>query len=139
MPKHFWLVKQEPESYSWDDFVKEGGTQWTGIRNYQARLNLRAMKKGDLVFFYHSVSEKRIVGLAKVSREHFPDPTAGEGDWLAVELKPVKPLKTPVTLDQIKGDKALADMVLVKNTRLSTQPVTGAQAKRLLELGETRV
>jgi len=138
MAKQFWLVKQEPESYSWSDFVKDGGTQWTGIRNYQARLNLRAMKAGDLVFFYHSVSEKQVVGVAKVSREHFPDPTATEGDWSAVELQPVKPLKTPVTLEQIKADKALADMVLVRNSRLSTQPVTEAQAKRLLELAGTK-
>jgi predicted RNA-binding protein with PUA-like domain len=139
MPKQYWLVKQEPESYSWDDFVKDGGTQWTGIRNYQARLNLRAMKAGDLVFFYHSVTEKQVVGVAKVSKEHFPDPTATEGDWSAVELKPVKPLKTSVTLEQIKADKALGDMVLVRNSRLSTQPVTEAQAKRLLELGATKV
>lgn len=139
MPKQYWLVKQEPESYSWADFVKDGGTRWTGIRNFQARLNLRAMKAGDLAFFYHSVSEKQVVGVAKVSKEHFPDPTATEGDWSAVELKPVKPFKTPVTLDQIKADPALASMVLVKNSRLSTQPVTEAQAKRLLELGETRI
>lgn len=138
MAKQYWLVKQEPESYSWNDFVKEGGTEWTGIRNYQARLNLRAMKKGDLVFFYHSVSDKQIVGLAKVSREHFPDPTATEGDWVAVELKPVKALKTPVALDAIKADKTLAEMVLVKNSRLSTQAVTEAQARRLLELAETK-
>lgn len=139
MPKQYWLVKQEPESYSWSDFEKDGGTQWTGIRNYQARLNLRAMKAGDLVFFYHSVTEKQVVGVAKVSKEHFPDPTATEGDWSAVELQPVKPLKTSVTLEQIKADQALGDMVLVKNSRLSTQPVTAAQAKRLLELGATKV
>ncbi len=139
MAKRYWLVKQEPESYSWSDFVQDGGTQWTGIRNYQARLNLRAMKAGDLVFFYHSVTEKQVVGVAKVSKEHFPDPTATEGDWSAVELKPVKPLKAPLTLDQIKADPALAGMVLVKNSRLSTQSVTEAQAKRLLELAETRI
>lgn len=139
MAKHYWLVKQEPEAYSWTDFMKDGGTQWTGIRNFQSRNNLRAMKTGDLVFFYHSVSEKQVVGVAKVSREHFPDPTATEGDWSAVELKPVKPLKTPVTLDQIKADKDLGDMVLVRNSRLSTQPVTAAQAERLLKLGQTKL
>ncbi|MBI1176838.1 EVE domain-containing protein [bacterium] len=139
MAKNYWLVKQEPESYSWDDFVNEGGTQWTGIRNFQARNNLRAMKKGDLAFFYHSVSDKQIVGVAKVSKEHFPDPTAKDGDWSAVELKPVKPLKHPVALDQVKNDKALAEMVLVKNSRLSTQPVTEAQAKRIMELGGVKI
>lgn len=139
MAKQYWLVKQEPEAYSWDDFVKDGGTQWTGVRNFQARNNLRAMKAGDLVFFYHSVSEKQVVGVAKVSKEHFPDPTATEGDWSAVELKPVKPLKTPVTLEQIKADPRLADLPLIKQSRLSTQPVTEAQAKRLLELGATRL
>lgn len=139
MAKNYWLVKQEPESYSWDDFVKEGGTQWTGIRNFQARNNLRGMKKGDLAFFYHSVSDKEIVGVAKVSKEHFPDPTAKEGDWSAVELKPVKPMKNRVTLDQVKSEKALADMVLVKNSRLSTQPVTEAQAKRIMELGGVKI
>lgn len=137
MAQRYWLVKQEPESYSWDEFVKDGGTAWTGIRNFQARNNLRAMKTGDPVFFYHSVSEKQVVGIAKVAKEHFPDPTAKEGDWSAVNLKPLKPLKSPVTLAQIKADPATADMVLVKNSRLSTQPVTAAQAKRLLELGGT--
>lgn len=139
MAKNYWLVKQEPESYSWNDFLEEGGTQWTGIRNFQARNNLRAMKKGDLVFFYHSVSEKQVVGVAQVSKEHYPDPTAKEGDWSAVELKPVKPLKTSVTLDQVKNDKALAGMVLLKNSRLSTQPVTETQAKRILELGGVKI
>jgi predicted RNA-binding protein with PUA-like domain len=139
MAKQYWLVKQEPEAYSWSDFVRDGGTQWTGVRNFQARNNLRAMKAGDLVFFYHSVSDKQVVGVAKVSREHFPDPTAKEGDWSAVGLKPVKPLKSPVMLGQIKADAVLKDMPLVKQSRLSTQPVTEAQARRLLELGGTRL
>jgi predicted RNA-binding protein with PUA-like domain len=138
MAKQYWLVKQEPEAYSWSDFVKDGGTQWTGIRNFQARNHLRAMKTGDLVFFYHSVSEKQVVGVAKVSKENFPDPTATEGDWSAVVLKPVKPLKTPVTLEQIKADKTLADLPLIKQSRLSSMPVTGAQAERLLKLGNTK-
>src|SRR5688572_15098182 len=103
MPKNYWIVKQEPEAYSWDTFVKEGSTSWTGVRNFVARNNLRAMKKGDLVFFYHSVSEKQIVGLAKVSREHYPDKTAEEGDWSAVDLVPVKPLASPVSLATIKA------------------------------------
>ncbi len=139
MAKHYWLVKQEPEAYSWSDFMKDGGTQWTGIRNFQARNHLRAMKTGDVVFFYHSVSEKQVVGVAKVSKEHFPDPTATEGDWSAVELKPVKPLKIPVTLEQIKADQALADLPLIKQSRLSTMMLTGDQAKRLLKLGQTKL
>ena len=93
MAKNYWLVKQEPEAYSWDDLVKDGGTDWTGVRNYQARNHLRAMKKGDLVFFYHSVTGKEVVGIAKVAREFFPDPTTAEGDWSAVHLVPQKRLK----------------------------------------------
>jgi predicted RNA-binding protein with PUA-like domain len=135
MPTQYWLVKQEPKAFSWDDFVREGGTQWTGIRNFQARNNLRTMKRGDLVFFYHSVSDKRVVGVAKVVKEHFPDPTASCGDWSAVELCPVRTLKTPVTLGQIKADATLKNMPLLRQSRLSTMPVTGAQAKRLLALG----
>ncbi|HEX4122104.1 MAG TPA: EVE domain-containing protein, partial [Verrucomicrobiae bacterium] len=91
-----WLVKTEPESYSWSDLVKDGRTAWTGVRNFQARNNLRAMKKGDLVFFYHSVSEKQIVGLARVAQDAYRDPTAEEGDWVSVDLKPVKALAKPV-------------------------------------------
>src|SRR5262252_6470942 len=100
MSKNYWMVKQEPEAYSWDNFVKDGGTSWTGVRNFQARSNLRSMKKGDAVFFYHSVSEKRVVGIAKVAKEYYPDKTADEGDWSAVDLAPVKALKTPVSLEE---------------------------------------
>ena len=132
-----WLVKQEPESYSWNDFVKEGGAAWTGIRSYPARLNLRAMKKGDLVLFYHSVSEKQVVGLARVVREAYPDPTAKEGEWSSVDLVPVKRLKKAVRLAAIRADKALSSMQLVKQTRLSVTPVTAAQFARVLELAET--
>ena len=132
-----WLVKQEPESYSWNDFVKEGGAAWTGIRSYPARLNLRAMKKGDLVLFYHSVSEKQVVGLARVVREAYPDPTAVEGDWSSVDLIPVKPLKKAVSLAAIRADKLLSSMQLVKQTRLSVTPVAAAQFARVLELAET--
>src|SRR5262245_40988502 len=107
MPKNYWMVKQEPEAYSWDTFVKEGSTAWTGVRNFQARNNLRAMKKGDMVFFYHSVSDKQVVGLARVAKEHFPDKTAEEGDWSAVELQPVKKLPRPVSLDEMKADRQL--------------------------------
>jgi predicted RNA-binding protein with PUA-like domain len=137
--KNFWLVKQEPDSYSWDNFVQDGETAWTGVRNFQARNNLRAMKKGDLVFYYHSNIGKEIVGIAKVSKEHYPDKTAEEGDWSAVDLTPLKPLKAPVTLDQIKADPKLKEMALVKNSRLSVQPVTPNQAARVLELAATKI
>jgi len=137
MAKNYWMVKQEPEAYSWADLVKDGKTAWTGVRNFQARNNLRAMKKGDAVFFYHSVSEKQIVGIARVEKENYHDPSASEGDWVAVDLAPVKPLKQPVSLDAIKADKVLRDMPLVKQSRLSVSPVTEAQAKRLMELAQT--
>ncbi len=134
MPTQYWLVKSEPESYSWDDLVKDGGTGWTGVRNYQARNNLRAMKKGDLVLFYHSVSDKEIVGIAKVVQEAYPDKTAKEGDWSAVDLVPSKPLKTRIHLDQIKADSILKEMALVRNSRISVTPLTETQYKRILEL-----
>ena len=121
--KNHWLVKQEPEAYSWDDFVRDSSTQWTGVRNFQARNNLRAMRKGDAVFYYHSVSEKAVVGIAQVTREAFPDPTAKEGDWSAVELQPVKRLKNPVTLEQIKAEPKLRGIALLRNSRLSVQPL----------------
>src|SRR3954470_8572035 len=122
--KNYWLVKQEPEAYSWDDFVRDGVTQWTGVRNFQARNNLREMRKGDAVLYYHSVSDKAVVGVAEVTREAFPDPTAKEGDWSAVELKPVKPLKRPVTLQEIKAEPKLRDIALLRCSRLSVQPLS---------------
>ena len=134
MATQYWLVKSEPESYSWDDLVKDGKTAWTGVRNYQARNNLRAMKKGDPVLFYHSVSDKELVGLAKVATEAYTDKTAKEGDWSCVDLAPSKPLKTRLSLDQIKSDPILKEMALVKNSRISVTPVTEAQFKRVLEL-----
>jgi|SRR5579872_7336743 len=137
MAKQYWLVKQEPEAYSWSTFVKERKAAWTGVRNFQARNNLRAMKKGDAVLYYHSVSEKQIVGLARVARESYPDPTATEGDWSAVDLAPVKTLARPVPLDVIKADKQLQEMLLVRQSRLSVTPVTEAQFKRLMELAGT--
>jgi predicted RNA-binding protein with PUA-like domain len=139
MAKNYWLVKQEPESYSWATFVKDRGTDWTGVRNFAARNNLRAMQRGDLVLFYHSVSEKQVVGIAKVTREAFPDPTATEGAWSCVTVAPVKPLAKPVTLDQIKSDKLLKNLPLVKQGRLSVTPVGESEFRRLLELGQTRV
>lgn len=137
MAQSYWLVKQEPQSYSWDDFVKERGSAWTGIRNFQARNNLRSMKKGDYALFYHSGEAKEIVGLAKVAKVAYEDPTAREGDWSAVDLKPVKPLQKPVSLKAIKTDPLLQDMLLVRNSRLSVSPVSAEQFKRLLQLAET--
>ena len=134
-----WLVKQEPEKYPWTQFVKDKGTYWDGVRNYQARNNLRAMKKGDLVMYYHSVSEKAVMGVAKVTREAYPDPTAKEGDWSVVDLKPIKELKAPVTLEAIKADKALAEMPLLRQSRLSVMPLAAAQFKRVLKLGGTNL
>src|SRR5215203_3720313 len=119
---NYWLVKQEPEAYSFDDLLKDGKTDWTGVRNYQARNNLRAMKTGDKVLFYHSVSEKSVVGLAEVSRAEFPDPT--DEKWIAVEIKPVAKLAKPVTLEQIKAEKSLENIPLIKHSRLSVMPVT---------------
>ena len=133
----YWLVKQEPEDYSWQTFVKDGRTEWTGVRNFQARNNLRAMQKGDLVLFYHSVTEKQIVGIAQVEKEAHSDPTATEGDWSCVSLAPVKSLKKPVALEAIKADKALKDMPLLRQSRLSVMALTQAQFARLLKLGET--
>jgi predicted RNA-binding protein with PUA-like domain len=132
---NYWLVKQEPESYAWSKFVKDGKTAWTGVRNFAARNNLRAMKKGDGVLYYHSVSEKQIVGIARVQAEAYPDPTATEGDWVCVDLVPEKALARPVTLDAAKKDKALKAMVLLKNSRLSVQPLTKSEFDRVLELG----
>jgi len=130
----YWMVKQEPEAYSFDDFLRDGKTDWTGVRNFQARNNLRAMKKGDEVLFYHSVSEKTVVGIAKVTKEEFPDPT--DKDWIAVELKPVKKFKLPVTLEAIKTDKALKDIALIKQSRLSVMPLTKGQFERILTLAK---
>jgi predicted RNA-binding protein with PUA-like domain len=131
---NYWLVKQEPESYSWSDFVKDGKTVWSGVRNFAARNNLRAMKKGDPVFYYHSVTGKEIVGLARVAKEAYPDPTAIEGDWSCVDLVPDKALKKPVSLDVIKSDKVLKAMKLVKIGRLSVSPVTKDEFERIMEL-----
>ncbi len=135
---NYWLVKQEPDAYAWSQFVADGKTAWTGVRNFQARNNLRAMKKGDLVLYYHSNIGKEIVGIAKVVKEHYPDPTADEGDWSVVDLAPVKPMKTFVPLDVLKADAVLKDIPLVKQSRLSVSPLTEAQFKRVLALGETR-
>jgi len=135
----YWLVKQEPEDYSWADFVKEGRSAWTGVRNYQARNNLRAMSKGDLVFYYHSGEEKQVVGIARVEKAAYPDPTAKEGDWSSVDIVPSKPVVQPVTLKEMKSDNVLKEMLLVRNSRLSVVPVSKAQFEKLLKLSKTSV
>lgn len=122
---NYWLMKTEPGTFSWDDLVRDKKAVWDGVRNFQARNNLKAMEKGDLAFIYHSMEDKAIVGIAEITREHFPDPK--DKDWAAVEIKPVKKLKNAVNLAAIKGEKRLAEMVLVKNSRLSVQPVKNTE------------
>jgi predicted RNA-binding protein with PUA-like domain len=138
MPQHF-LVKSEPDVYSWERFVEEGRAVWDGVRNFEARGNLRAMQKGDLVLFYHSGEGKEIVGVAKVLKEAYPDKTADEGDWVCVDLAPVKPLAATVTLTAVKADPSLGEMALVKRSRLSVSPVTGPEFARILKLGRTKL
>ncbi len=135
---NYWIVKSEPAAYAWAQLLKDGKTAWTGVRNFQARNNLRAMKKGDLVFFYHSVTDKQVVGLASVVKEFYPDATTEEGDWSCVDLRPEKSFAHPVSLEAIKADKILTAMPLVKQSRLSVTPLTQAQAERLLKLGAVK-
>lgn len=131
-----WLVKSEPESYAWADLVRDGRTAWTGVRNFAARNHLKAMQPGEQVLFYESGGPKAVVGIAKVSRAAFPDDTADEPGWVAVELAAVKPLARPVSLQEIKSDSALANMALVRIGRLSVQPVTAAEFARIEKLGK---
>src|SRR5687767_15824157 len=134
----YWLVKQEPESYSFADFQKEGKTDWTGVRNFTARNNLKEMSVGDKAFYYHSGGEKAVVGLAKVSKAAFPDSTAEDGSpWVAVELEAGKPLKNPVTLAAIKANKKLSEMKLVKLSRLSVSPVTKEEWDEIVEMSKS--
>jgi predicted RNA-binding protein with PUA-like domain len=130
-----WLVKSEPETWSWDAHVKAGVDAWTGVRNFQARAHLNAMKPGDKVFFYHSGDVKAVVGVSEVVRAAYPDPTDPTGKFVAVDLKANRPLKTAVTLTEIKADPALAQMVLVKSSRLSVQPVRPDEWKRISDQG----
>ena len=139
MARSYWLVKSEPFKYSWDDLVKDGSTYWDGVRNYMARNNLRDMKRGDLTLFYHSGEGKEVVGVARVTREAYPDPTTDDERWVVVDVAPVKALKEPVGLDQIRGDKALAEIAMLKYNRLSVAPVKAAEFKRILKLGKTAV
>ncbi len=134
----FWMVKQEPTAYSWADFVKDGRTAWTGVRNFQARLNLRAMRKGDAVLFYHSVEGKEVVGIAQVAAEAYPDATATEGDWSCVDLTPVRALKRPVALDEIKTSAKLGAIKLVKQSRLSVLPLAAEEYAEIVRLSEAK-
>ena len=134
---NYWLIKSEPNTYSWDDFVNLGRDHWDGVRNYQARKNMKAMKVGDQALFYHSVNEKSVVGIAEVVREHYPDPTTDDERWCVVDFVPVRPLKRKVTLDEIKADDRFSEMVLVKNTRLSVQPVKAAEFDLIIGMSET--
>ena len=136
---NFWLVKQEPSSYSWDVFVKDKETYWDGVRNYQARNNLQKMKKKDLVLFYHSVVGKEVVGIAIVSKEYYPDPTTNDSRWVVVNLKPRKRMSIPVTLDSIKNHLELIDIGLIKQSRLSVMPLTKNEFKIILQMGQTKV
>ncbi|HEY8932787.1 MAG TPA: EVE domain-containing protein [Rariglobus sp.] len=135
MTTQYWLVKSEPEAYSWDDLVRDGRADWTGVRNYQARNHLKAMRPGDRVFFYASVTTKAVLGVAEVTRAFFPDTTADEEGWVAVEIKPVRPLPRPITLDQIKAEPALKDTALLRQSRLSVMPLTAIEFKTLSTLG----
>ena len=135
----FWLFKSEPDAWSWDQQVAKGaaGEEWTGVRNYQARNNMRAMKPGDLGFFYHSNIGKEMVGIVEVIRESAPDSTTEDPRWDCVVIKAVKPLTRPVSLDEVKADPKLAEMALVKSTRLSVQPVTPEEWAYILKLSGT--
>jgi predicted RNA-binding protein with PUA-like domain len=133
---NYWLVKSEPGTFSWDDLVRDKKTVWDGVRNFQARNNLKNMKKGDLAFFYHSGEDKAIVGVGKIIKEGYPEPN--DNDWIAVDIAADKKLKKPVTLAQIKADKRLVNMVLVKASRLSVQPVKAEEFDLILALSETK-
>jgi predicted RNA-binding protein with PUA-like domain len=128
----YWLMKSEPESYSWDELVRDGGTEWDGVRNNAARLHLKAMKPGDEAFFYHSMSDKAVVGIMRVTRGAEPDPNAP--DWVRVQVAPVRPLPRPVTLAEIKAEPALAKMELIRQSRLSVAPVRDDEWDKVLEM-----
>ncbi len=136
---NYWLVKQEPSTYSWDDFVKDKKTYWDGVRNYQARNNLKAMKKGDFVFFYHSVNEKEIKGIAEVTKEFYQDPTTDDKNWVVVDLKPVQAMNQPVSLELIKSTDTLNDIALIKQSRLSVMPLTKKEFQTILKIGKTQL
>ena len=139
MARAFWLVKSEPGSYSWDDFEADGATYWDGVRNHQARNNLQGMKKGDLVLFYHSLKDPGVVGIARVTRTAYPDPTTDDSRWVVVDIEPVRKLTSPVSLKAIKCEPRLQEMALVRQSRLSVMPVDKAEFERILALGKTKL
>jgi predicted RNA-binding protein with PUA-like domain len=139
MARRYWIMKTEPNAYSFDDLVREGSTQWDGVRNYQARNNMREMSIDDLVLIYHSVGPKDFVGVARVSAEAHPDSTTDDERWECVDIEPVKPLEVPVNLATVKADARLQDIALVKHSRLSVAPLTAAEFRHLLKLGKTKL
>ena len=134
MSKNYWLLKSEPNTWSWDDQVKKKIDMWDGVRNYQARNNLMKMKKKDLCFFYHSISEKSIVGIVEVIKEHYPDPTDKKNKFVVVDVKAIKKLKHPVSLEEIKNNKKLKNIALIKQSRLSVMPITKSEWKEILKI-----
>ena len=139
MARKYWLMKSEPFKYAWDALVKDKWTYWDGVRNYEARNNLAAMKKGDLCLYYHSNEGKEVVGVARVKRESYQDPTTEDERWVVVDVAAVKALKEPITLEQVKADASLCEMALVRQSRLSVQPVTPPQFRKVLSLGKTKL
>lgn len=137
MPRSYWLIKSEPFKYAWDELVEQGSTYWDGVRNYEARNNLRSMAKGDLALYYHSNEGKEVVGVARVCAEHYPDPTADDDTWVVVDVEPLRPLAAPVPLARFREDPVLAGSALVKRSRLSVVPFTRDEFERVLALGRT--
>src|SRR5688500_1128061 len=135
---HYWMVKQEPETYSWDDFVNDGSTDWTGVRNYQARNNLRGMKVDDRVLFYHSGKGKEVVGLAEVTKSAYPDPTADDHQRVAVALQPVNPLASPVQLAAVRHDRRLSQLPLIRQSQLSVMPLTKEEFDVIVTMGNSK-
>jgi len=135
---NYWMVKQEPETYSWDDFVNDGSTDWSGVRNYQARNNLKGMKVGDRVLFYHSGKGKEVVGLAEVIKGAYQDPTSNDEQWVAVDLKPIKPLSSPVQLAAIRYDKRLSQLPLIRQSQLSVMPLTKDEFDVIVTMGKSK-
>ena len=133
---NYWLIKSEPNTYSYDDLVKKGQDHWDGVRNYAARNHMKAMQKGDLAFFYHSVDEKAIVAIAECVKEYYPDPTTDDDRWVVVDFAPKRKLKKPITLEMIKQEDALSEMILLKISRLSVQPVTKDEFEYILKMSE---
>lgn len=139
MARNYWLLKTEPETYSFERLVAEKRGMWDGVRNFSARNHMRQMKKGDYALFYHTGKEKAVVGIVEIIREHYPDPTASKGDFSVVDVTPVKRLAVPVTLSEIKAEESLGEMILVRRARLSVQPVLAAEFKKVLAMAKTQL